>query len=94
MRINAGWFVGHMLIVAARVGGLASRSARQKDTAMNQSFEETQSKSPNTLFALIGRCKSHLARAVSDARDRAARRAEFSHLRDTGLDHSLNLATS
>ena len=58
---------------------------------MNQSLEETQSRAPNTFFALIGRCTSHLARALSEARDRAALRAEFSHLRDTGqLDRVLN----
>ena len=58
---------------------------------MGQSLEETRSETTNGLVALFGRCKSRLARVIGEVRDRAALRAEFAHLRDTGqLDRVLN----
>ena len=51
---------------------------------MTQSVEETRSEAPHGLFALIGHCTSLVARAIGEIRDRAALRAEFAHLRDTG----------
>jgi hypothetical protein len=61
-----------------------------KEWAMSQSLEETQSDTANGLFALISRCRSRLARAIGEVRDRAALRVEFAHLRDTGhLDRVL-----
>lgn len=57
---------------------------------MGQSVGETQSGTAHGLVALFGRCKSRLARAIGEVRDRAALRAEFAHLRDTGqLDRVL-----
>jgi uncharacterized protein DUF6455 len=58
---------------------------------MTQSLEETRNERSQGLMALIGRCTSRLARAVAEAKDRAALRAEFAHLRETGqLDRVLN----
>ena len=58
---------------------------------MSQSLEETQSDAANGLFALFGRCRSRLALAVGEIRDRAALRAEFARLRNTGqLDRVLS----
>jgi uncharacterized protein DUF6455 len=51
---------------------------------MSQSFEDTQSEASNGLMALIGRCTSRVARAITEAKDRAALRAEFAHLKDNG----------
>jgi hypothetical protein len=51
---------------------------------MTQSFEETRNETSHGLLALIGRCTSRVARAIGEARDRAALRAELGHLRDTG----------
>jgi len=57
---------------------------------MGQPLEEAQSNAANGLFALFGRCKSRLARVIGEVRDRAALRAEFAHLKDTGqLDRVL-----
>lgn len=57
---------------------------------MSQSLEETQSQTSNGLLALIGRCASRLTRAIGDVRDRAALRAEFARLRESGqLDRVL-----
>ncbi len=57
---------------------------------MNQSLEDTRTEASNTLFAMIGRCTSRLARAIGEARGRAALRAEFARLRDDGqLDQVL-----
>jgi hypothetical protein len=55
---------------------------------MNQTIKETQS---DTGFpALLGRCRSRVVRAFDEMRQRAALRAEFAHLRDTGqLDRVL-----
>ncbi|MGH7124746.1 MAG: DUF6455 family protein [Stellaceae bacterium] len=51
---------------------------------MTQSFEETRSEAPHGLLRLIGSCTSRVARVIGEARDRAALRAEFAHLRETG----------
>ncbi|HLJ19525.1 MAG TPA: DUF6455 family protein [Stellaceae bacterium] len=51
---------------------------------MNQSLEETQNAAPHGLLALIGQCTSRVARAIGEIRDRAALRAEFAHLKDSG----------
>ncbi len=51
---------------------------------MSQSLEETRSEASHGLLALIGRAKSRVARAIGEVRDRAALRAEFAHLRETG----------
>ena len=57
---------------------------------MAQSLEESPGDTPNQLVALIGRCKSRLARAIDDVRARAALRAEFAQLRASGqLDRVL-----
>jgi uncharacterized protein DUF6455 len=47
---------------------------------MTQSHEETQSETSHGLLALIGR----VGRVIGEMRDRAALRAEFARLRDTG----------
>jgi uncharacterized protein YjiS (DUF1127 family) len=58
---------------------------------MSRSSEETQGGTANGFIALFGRCKSRLARAIGEVRDRAALRAELAHLKDTGqLDRVLN----
>ncbi len=58
---------------------------------MTQSFQETRSEASHGLRALIGRCTSRVARAITEAKDRAALRAEFAHLRETGqLDRVLS----
>ncbi len=58
---------------------------------MAQSLEEPRLETPNRLAALVGRCKARLARAIGDARARAALRAEFAHLQTTGeLDRVLS----
>jgi uncharacterized protein DUF6455 len=58
---------------------------------MPQSFEETRSETPHGLLRLIERCTSRVARAINEVKDRAALRAEFAHLRDTGqLERVLN----
>lgn len=51
---------------------------------MSQSFEETRSEPSHGLLALISRCTSRVARAIGEAKDRAALRAEFAHLKDSG----------
>lgn len=51
---------------------------------MTQPFEETQNEPSHGLLALIGRCTSRIARAIGEVKDRAALRAEFAHLRETG----------
>ncbi len=57
---------------------------------MSQSLGETQSDTSGGLLGLVARCKSRLARAIGDMRDRAALRSEFAHLRDAGqLDRVL-----
>lgn len=54
---------------------------------MTQSSEETRSEAPHGLSALLER----VTRAIGELRDRAALRAEFAHLRDTGqLDRVLS----
>ena len=54
---------------------------------MTQSLEETRSEAPHGLAALLGR----VTRVIGELRDRAALRAEFAHLRDTGqLDRVLS----
>jgi hypothetical protein len=58
---------------------------------MAQSLNEPRLETANRLFALVGRCKALLARAIGDARARAALRAELAHLKTTGeLDRVLN----
>lgn len=58
---------------------------------MTQSLDETRNEPSHGLLALIGRCKSLVVRAIGEAKDRAALRAEFAHLRETGqLDRVLN----
>ncbi len=57
---------------------------------MGQSLEETRHEAPHGVLALIGRCTSRVARVIGEVRDRAALRAEFAHLRETGqLDRVL-----
>jgi hypothetical protein len=51
---------------------------------MSQAREEMQSDTSKGLLALINRCTSRLSRAIGEMRDRAALRAEFAHLRETG----------
>jgi uncharacterized protein DUF6455 len=57
---------------------------------MNQPLEEPRVDMPNRLAALIGRCKSRLARAIGEVRARAALRAELARLQASGqLDRVL-----
>lgn len=51
---------------------------------MSQSFEQTPTEAPHGLLGLIERCTTLVARAIGEVRDRAALRAEFAHLRETG----------
>ena len=58
---------------------------------MDQTIEETQSDTGTGFHALLGRCRSRVARAFDEIRHRAVLRAEFAHLRDTGqLDRVLS----
>jgi hypothetical protein len=51
---------------------------------MSQVREEMQSDTSKGLVALINRCTSRFSRAIGEMWDRAALRAEFAHLRETG----------
>ena len=58
---------------------------------MGQFLAEAPAGTSNRLFALIGRCRSRLARTIGEIRGRAALRAEFAQLRKTGqLDRVLS----
>ncbi len=54
---------------------------------MAQPFEEPRVETQNRFAALVGRCKSRLARAINEVRARAALRAEFARLGATGELH-------
>ena len=58
---------------------------------MGQTIEEAQSDAPTGFQALLGRCRSRVARAFDEIRQRAVLRAEFAHLRNSGqLDRVLS----